>query len=290
MKLVGSTFNNANSFKYNHFYEDIKITKYLYTNFELSYETLPGVKFTQKHMSIPVIIAFIYLLGIFMGKRYMDFKQPKKLNFELACWNGVLSLFSFMGTLRTVPELLYILSISDNIKSTICTDPILTWGTGATGLWVQLFVFSKIPELFDTYFIIIRKKPLIFLHWYHHVSVLLYCWHSYATKAPQTLYFVAMNYTVHTIMYGYYCLMSLGLKPGWLSAKFITLFQIFQMIIGTLIQGYSLYYHLCGSISCQTNKNNIIFGSIMYTSYLALFVSFACKRYFVKKSKLDKIN
>jgi len=37
---------------------------------------------------------------------------------------------------------------------------------GATGLWVQLFILSKIPELIDTFFIVQRKRPLIFLHWY----------------------------------------------------------------------------------------------------------------------------
>ena len=61
------------------------------------------------------------------------------------------------------------------------------------------------------FFVIARKKPLIFLHWYHNVTVLLYCWHSYATLAPQELYFVVMNYTVHTAMYGYYRLMALGI-------------------------------------------------------------------------------
>jgi hypothetical protein len=67
-------------------------------------------------------------------------------------------------------------------------------------LWVQLFILSKIPELIDTVFIVQRKRPLIFLHWYHHVTVLLYCWHSYATEASQALYFVAMNYSVHAVM------------------------------------------------------------------------------------------
>lgn len=42
---------------------------------------------------------------------------------------------------------------------------------------LQMFVFSKVPELGDTVFIILRKRPLIFLHWYHHVTVLLYTWH-----------------------------------------------------------------------------------------------------------------
>lgn len=55
----------------------------------------------------------------------------------------------------------------------------------------------QIPELGDTIFVVLRKKPLIFLHWYHHVTVLLYCWHSYYEQTTYGLYFVSMNYTVH---------------------------------------------------------------------------------------------
>ena len=54
-------------------------------------------------------------------------------------------------------------------------------------------------ELLDTFFIVIHKKKLIFLHWYHHVSVLLYCWHSYVYKAPLGILFCVMNYGVHSM-------------------------------------------------------------------------------------------
>ena len=51
-------------------------------------------------------------------------------------------------------------------------------------LWhVTLCRRRKIPELIDTVFIVLRKKPLIFLHWYHHVTVVLYCWHSFAQRS-----------------------------------------------------------------------------------------------------------
>lgn len=44
------------------------------------------------------------------------------------------------------------------------------------GFWATMFVLSKVPELGDTIFIVLRKQPLIFLHWYHHATVLVYSW------------------------------------------------------------------------------------------------------------------
>jgi len=82
----------------------------------------------------------------------------------LAAWNAFLCIFSFMGAIRTVPHMLYLVGNS-SFEDTICTPPDHEWGVGATGLWVQLFILSKIPELIDTFFIVQRKRPLIFLHW-----------------------------------------------------------------------------------------------------------------------------
>ena len=205
-----------------------------------------------------------------------DLKTP------LIIWNASLSGFSFLGALRVCPELLFQLS-NNTFSETICAPSSLTWGTGATGLWVQLFVYSKIPELFDTFFIVARKKPLMFLHWYHHVSVLGYCWHSYATEAPQALSFVTMNYLVHSIMYGYYCLMAMKMKPTWLSPVIITVMQIAQMIMGTLVQLNASYKYITDE-SCDINRDNVIFGGLMYASYLTLFTQFAMKRYGTRKN------
>lgn len=208
-------------------------------------------------------------------------KKAIKCTNLLSFWNLTLSIFSFCGMIRTVPEILYRLH-TESFISTITTPSLTSWGVGATGLWVQLFVFSKFPELFDTLFLVIRKKPVIFLHWYHHVTVLLYCWHSYVTEAPQSLYFVAMNYSVHSMMYGYYCLMNLKMKPKWLSPIYITIMQITQMILGVTIQLYSSFHYLTNSDS-PMNAGNLIGGGLMYLSYLGLFINFAYNRYSVKK-------
>lgn len=48
---------------------------------------------------------------------------------------------------------------------------------------LDVYCLHKVPELVDTVFIVLRKRPLIFLHWYHHVTVLLFCWSSFATES-----------------------------------------------------------------------------------------------------------
>ena len=126
--------------------------------------------------------------------------KPFGLKGPLAVWNLLLALFSFVGFLRTAPHLINFLS-RNGFYASVCIPAETNYGNGAVGLWTMLFIWSKVPELFDTAFVILRRKPLLFLHWYHHATVLMYCWHSYATGSSAGLYFIAMNYGVHALMY-----------------------------------------------------------------------------------------
>lgn len=236
-----------------------------------------GVIFAKEHMSAPFIMCGGYLGFIYVFSNRMKYNTPFSLKQPLIYWNLSLCLFSFIGALQTVPSLFKLIYNSDDFKDTICENPSQSWGQNP---WVGLFVYSKIPELMDTFFIIARKRPLIFLHWYHHVTVLLYCWHSYAVEAPQALYFVAMNYSVHAIMYGYYALSAMKIKPVWLPPVMITATQIMQMMVGVIVQCKASYEYLYNSNeSCSLNGTNIFWGGIMYASYLKLFSDFALKRY-----------
>jgi len=88
-----------------------------------------------------------------------------------------------------------------------------------------LFIYSPFSELIDTFFIIIHKKKLLFLHWYHHVTVLLYCWQCFAYTPSYAVIFMTMNYGVHALMYGYYFLMAVKMKPAWFNPMIITFVQ-----------------------------------------------------------------
>jgi elongation of very long chain fatty acids protein 6 len=274
-----------------------QIPHVLETKFERDFDVTNTVQFAKEHYIIPFTLVSIYMVFCFFGVKKMREREPFDLRYPLALWNAFLSIFSFIGLLKTVPFLLGSI-LTRSYEDTICMDPTKpigegfteqSWGSGPTGMWVMLFIFSKVPELIDTVFIVLRKKPLIFLHWYHHVTVLLYCWDAYSTMAGSGLYFVAMNYSVHALMYGYYCLQALHLCPKSFPTYLITLSQITQMFVGTFVCISSWYYVLSGR-QCHNTQNNLIAGGLMYGSYLYLFVDFAINRFLRKKKPSAKKN
>eukprot|EP00494_Astrolonche_serrata_P001183 UN01189 len=58
-----------------------------------------------------------------------------------------------------------------------------------------VFVLSKIFELFDTIWLLLKKKDIAFLHWYHHISVFIFCWHSWLTVSPASMILPSMNFS-----------------------------------------------------------------------------------------------
>jgi len=249
-------------------------------NFNSEYLT----KFCGNNYPLVFGIVLCYATFLIVGTRVMKFLKPFDLKMPLVLWNVALCLFSFLGMCRTVPYILATIMTND-YESTVCRAP-TEWGNGTTGFWVMLFIFSKIPELIDTVFIVLRKRSLIFLHWYHHITVLLFCWNAYATRSGTGLYFVAMNYSVHALMYGYFALQAMNAAKGF-PVFMITLSQILQMFIGTGVCISAWYFMLSGK-KCHNDLSNLIAGGSMYASYLYLFVAFAFEKFGRKPIKKEK--
>eukprot|EP01126_Amoeba_proteus_P042264 TRINITY_DN4589_c0_g1_i2.p1 TRINITY_DN4589_c0_g1~~TRINITY_DN4589_c0_g1_i2.p1 ORF type:complete len:185 (+),score=4.97 TRINITY_DN4589_c0_g1_i2:135-689(+) len=151
------------------------------------------------------------------------------------------------------------------------------------GPMVSIFIYSKFFELIDTVFLVLRKRQIIFLHWFHHVTVLLYCWHALHTVTGPGIWFATMNYTVHSVMYFYYFLTNVGfyqqLRPF---APIVTGLQISQMFAGIMILCMSIYYLEFGDLgdpTCHVDRSNYRWGIVMYTAYLILFILFFVEKY-----------
>lgn len=256
----------------------------LYLPFEKFYDPTGTLGWMQERPMIPIWACILYVVFIMAGRAYMAKNPAQSWRKILAAWNFSLSLFSWIGAFRTAPQLYYNLT-SYSLRDVMCEDPAAIYGSGSTGLWVQLFILSKFPELFDTFFIVIHKKPLIFLHWYHHITVLLYCWHSYVTTSPSGLFFVVMNYSVHAVMYGYYFLMAVNMRPKWFNPIVVTFMQLSQMFIGVGVTMVAFYYYSnpVQGKTCHIQRENNAAAFIMYGSYFYLFAQFFLARYFKVK-------
>ena len=195
------------------------------------------IDFVREHAEIPIFAVSLYLGVVFYVPPMIKGRKnsglyTKILRILFTIWNLLLAIFSIIGATRTVPHLYNIINTRGFYYS-ICTDPKEWYLDGSVGFWVGLFIFSKIPELLDTVFLVLQQKKVIFLHWFHHCTVMLYCWHAYHNRVAPGLWFAAMNFAVHSIMYTYYFAMAARLN--WLAVPFaplITTTQILQMAIG----------------------------------------------------------
>lgn len=144
-----------------------------------------------------------------------------------------------------------------------------------------MFIISKAPELVDTVFVVLRKQKLIFLHWYHHATVLIFTWYCYADESSTGRWYSNMNYLVHAIMYSYYALRALGVRIPRQLAMSITISQIAQMIMGTFVTFYAYYAKVSGQ-SCDISYSRLYAGIAIYTSYFLLFAQFFISSYLRK--------
>lgn len=254
---------------------------------EMEFNSLETLTFCRRWWWVSYAASSLYLIGLWMGTSHMQDKKPYNLKTTLALWNLFLAVFSFIGMMRTGPHLVMMLH-TYGFEYTVCRAGRRGYACGATGFWVALFIFSKYAELLDTVFLVIRKRKVGFLHWYHHCSVLLYCWHAYVWEMPTGIYFVAMNYSVHSIMYFYYFLAAVCKKPPrW--ALLVTILQLLQMAVGIGITLSHMYIMVNDSVpGCDGHIPNLTAALGMYASYFILFAQFLCGRYCGRQHDLSR--
>jgi stearoyl-CoA desaturase (delta-9 desaturase) len=219
-----------------------------------------------RHYEVPFALVATYLIGIYVGTKLMASREPFDLKVPLAAWNFLLSAGSLVGLVMALH--LALTALAKDGPHALACDNSIWWGNPS----VMLFCLSKVPELVDTGFIVLRKKPLHFLHYYHHATVLLFCWDAWVVNNAVGGVFAIMNLFVHSVMYAYYCAAAVGLRFPQILRKNITNLQLTQMVLGCSL----CVYNMC---NCNRTPANNKFGLAMYASYFALFLNFWVQQY-----------
>merc|ERR1712050_424945 len=234
----------------------------------LWFDGFTWVRFTSEHWEVPLVAVIAYFILIPALKATVE--RCGKLNVRNFAfgWNLSLSIFSWCGLVACVPVLIRGVS-EKGMYFTICAPP-HWYGNNLSGLFVMLFIYSKVAELLDTVLLLLAKKPLIALQWWHHSTVLLYCWHSYSNCIATGIWFAAMNYSVHAVMYGYFAITATKYRKCVTPcAIFITLAQLLQILVGMYVTVKAVFHQARGE-ECHVNKTNSVLGLGMYFSYFVL--------------------
>ncbi|XP_005725812.1 elongation of very long chain fatty acids protein 6-like [Pundamilia nyererei] len=251
-------------------------------DFERRFDERRAMEWMQENWTKSFIFSGLYAAIVFGGQHFMRERQRLNLRPPLVLWSLSLAIFSIVGAVRTGAYMLHVLA-NDGFKQSVCDNSF--YSSPLTKFWAYAFALSKAPELGDTVFIVLRKQRLIFLHWYHHITVLLYSWYTYKDQLAGSGWFMTMNYMVHSVMYTYYAARAAGLQVPRPFAMVITALQILQMVMGLAVQG--LVYHWMHELRCPSHQDNIVWGSLLYLSYLILFAYFFYNTY-LKGSPRDK--
>ncbi|KAG2159856.1 GNS1/SUR4 membrane protein [Suillus bovinus] len=229
-----------------------------------------------------------YLAVIFGIREIMKDRSPQRLNTLFRIHNAFLSVGSLILLVLMMEEVGSIW-LTNTTYGTMCDET--SW-TERLEFYYMVNYYFKYIELFDTVFLALKKKPLAFLHVFHHSATALLCFVQLNGKTSVSWVVISLNLAVHVIMYYYYFATAGGAKIWW--KKYLTSMQIIQFIIDIVIvyfgtyQHYAAthYHHLPHWSNCAGTETAALFGCGLLTTYLGLFINFYIQTY--KKSSKGK--
>ena len=236
----------------------------------------PSCSITPTPLSDPrylLLIGCIYLISVQIIRTLAsrsEYKLGKSNLFKYitVAHNLLLSVASLLMHIQIVTAA-WTVTFKYNFDTTICT-PIGQRLPNVVQKAMYVFLWSKLYELIDTFLIAIRGRPLIFLHVWHHFSVMFEVWGWLHFDVTVGIYGMMFNTFVHIFMYAYYA--ATVLKIPFTFKRAITTTQIVQFLTGFCSLLPYTYIHLT-TAGC-TGVPGLVLSGLINGSYLVLFAQF----------------
>ncbi|KAI1917971.1 Fatty acyl-CoA elongase/Polyunsaturated fatty acid specific elongation enzyme [Ophidiomyces ophidiicola] len=228
-----------------------------------------------------------YYTIIFGGRELMRSRPAMKLNGLFMAHNFFLTIASGFLLALFIEQLLPTLW-RHGVFFTIC-DHRGGWTKPLVVLYYLNYI-TKYIELLDTVFLVLKKKPLTFLHTYHHGATALLCYTQLIGLTAVSWVPITLNLMVHVVMYWYYFQSARGVRVWW--KQWITRLQIAQFVIDLGFVYFASYTYFTSTYfpympnvgNCAGEEFAAFSGLIILSSYLVLFISF----YFATYKKTGK--
>ncbi|KAF8371620.1 hypothetical protein PRIPAC_78049 [Pristionchus pacificus] len=251
---------------------------------EFSYDRAQRWMLEHEIFSIQVVV--LYLMTVFMLKQFMNNREAFKLEGAIKSWNLIIATLSGICAAGMTAEFFTTL-FGRGINASLCSSTD-TFFHGSTGYFLWCYHIIRLFEFTDTLFIILRKQPLLFIHWFHHALTLYVSWFCYARPSPLSRYGIYLNALIHTVMYTYYFLRASKIRLPLFVAKAITSAQIVQFVFAfwSIIQPSIMKFGL--GMPCELDTQTLLASGFMDVCYLYLFVQFYLNKYNETKKQPKK--
>jgi hypothetical protein len=149
---------------------------------------------------------------------------------------------------------------------------------GVYGFINFIYLVSKLWEWVDTYILVLSNKPVITLHWFHHMTTFTMAalTHNFPVGG-----FALINCLVHTVMYAHYA------KPVRWARPFITASQLIQFVIVISIHVYG-YFHPDTCFNMSPVFYEWLFCFSVVAGFFVMFVLFFLEEYVLAGKKKVK--
>lgn len=242
---------------------------------------------TFKEMATMIAAYYIIILG---GRELMRNRKPRELT----------SLFMIHNLYLTIISGILLALFVEQLVPTVWRHGIFYAICSHEGGWTKPLVtlyylnyLTKYLELLDTVFLFLKKKPLTFLHCYHHGATALLCYTQLIGLTAVSWVPIVLNLLVHVVMYWYYFQSARGIRVWW--KEWVTKLQIVQFVIDLGFVYFTSYTYFTSTYfpkmpsagSCAGEEFAAFAGIGIISSYLLLFISFYLATY-RKTGKGDK--
>lgn len=237
--------------------------------------TIDSWLFVSSPWPICIILTLYLTFVLNLGPKFMEKRKPMNIKYIILFYNLMQTIFnSYILAYQFIRP-----DVASYLWNHLC-HPDTTKGSIIHEVHIASWYFSisKIIDLLDTVFFVLKKKQshISFLHVYHHVNMVITCFaHLRFIKSENAAIGTIINSFVHVVMYSYYFLTALGpsvQKHLWWK-KYLTRIQIIQFIFGIL--------YCLGLIvfNCTHSKLFILYILADVFIFLYLFLKFYKKTY-----------
>mmetsp|Transcript_14726 Transcript_14726/g.31564 ORF Transcript_14726/g.31564 Transcript_14726/m.31564 type:complete len:277 (+) Transcript_14726:66-896(+) len=225
----------------------------------------------------PWITVGVYFVLIRVLQMVMKGRKPFEFPMLLFVHNFLLSIASAV----LWAALVFVLvekALEYNLAQMICSKDM--HDDGRLQLIYYINYFFKYYELLDTFLLVLRNKPVPFLHEYHHAATLILTWSQQREHSTVQWVPIVLNLLVHILMYYYYAMSAIKIRVTW--KKYLTTVQILQFVIDVMACAYAYGVFIIGGFNydkCYGTQTGAITGILILASYLLLFVRFYVETY-----------